>query len=71
MIQSIIECPVKTETDAVIESSAQLAAALRRLRRTMRRCQICENDGSCPIVTNFNRAFQTAIQEISEEWQLQ
>lgn len=63
-------CPVQVFTLDVLASTEELAKALQRLRRAMKVCAVCTEGIACPIMANFNQKFQTALQQVTEEWQL-
>ncbi len=62
--------PVQPFTNQVLQSAEELAAALAMLKRSMRSCETCINGLDCPIMAEFNRKFQTALQQVTDEWQL-
>jgi hypothetical protein len=64
------DCPVQPFTLQVLTSARELAAALRKLRQSMSICRNCISDGDCPILADFNAKFQTALQQVTDEWQL-
>ncbi len=63
-------CPVRPFTESVLTSAAGLARALKRLRRAMHHCDSCIARGDCPVLLAFNAKFQTALTEVTDEWQL-
>ena len=65
-----VDCPVKPFCDAVLVDTAELAAALKRLRKSMHHCKACLGESDCPILSSFNQKFQTALQQVTDEWQL-
>jgi len=64
------DCPVANQAEEVLETSQQLAKAMRRLRRMIRNCHICESAPVCPVMNEFNASFLEALAEITEEWEL-
>ena len=54
----------------VLESSQQLAKAMRQMRRLIRNCRRCESAPLCPVMEEFNVSFLEALAEITEEWEL-
>ena len=64
------DCPLYPEMQSIQESSKALAKSIRRLRRKLNVCKSCEAFEDCPVMAEFNRSVQTAIQEISDEWNL-
>jgi hypothetical protein len=63
-------CLVEPFTDQVLHSAAELAKALKRLRRAMKRCDACVSGSDCPVLASFNSKFETALQQVTDEWQL-
>jgi hypothetical protein len=67
---NVSKCTVGPFCDNVLQNASDLAAALKRLRRSMRQCTNCVGESDCPILSSFNQKFQTALQQITDEWQL-
>lgn len=61
-------CPVLTETTLVLLNARQLARSVRRLRRSMKTCNNCVDQDTCPVLSEFNEKFTTALTEVMEEW---
>jgi len=70
MPKKINPCPVQPFTQLVLESATSLTKNLRALRRSMANCSSCISDGDCPILADFNSKFATALQQVTDEWQL-
>jgi len=64
------DCPVAHQAEMVLESSQQLAKAMRQMRRLIRNCRSCESAPLCPVMEEFNVSFLEALAEITEEWEL-
>lgn len=65
-----LTCPVVPFTTKVLASASELNLALKRLRRAMHHCESCPNSVDCPILADFNSKFNTALQQITDEWGL-
>jgi len=65
-----IACDVEVETKAIMKSSKDMIAGMRKLKRTLRACEECDSGETCHIVANFNQQIQTALSEIASEWGL-
>ena len=64
------KCPVIPFTDQVILSATALTISLKNLRQAMRHCVDCEAGLQCPTLYEFNQKFNTALNQITDEWQL-
>lgn len=65
------DCPVVIQARRVSEKSTDLLRALRQLKRQMRLCSACPHNGDCPVIQQFNREVDAAINQITIEWGLQ
>jgi hypothetical protein len=45
-----------------------MAKAMRKLRRDLANCQKCPGYDNCQVLKDFNTLVQTAIEEVSAEW---
>jgi hypothetical protein len=64
------DCPLWDEVQEAAISAKRLSASMRRLRRSMRHCQVCSEREECPVLIQFNQSFHEALQEVMEEWGL-
>jgi len=64
------ECPLYPEMLSIQQTSQVLAKSIRRLRKKLNTCTTCECYENCQVMAEFSRNVQTAIQEISDEWNL-
>jgi len=64
------ECPLYPEMLNIQQTSQSLAKSLRRLRNKLNTCTSCVGYEECQVMAEFSRNVQTAIQEISDEWNL-
>ena len=64
------ECPLYPEMQNIKNQSHTLARSIKRLRNRLSLCLTCECNGECTILAQFNADVQTAIQEVSDEWNL-
>lgn len=64
------ECPLYPEMLNIQETSATLVKSIRRLRRKLNICKTCECLDNCQVMAQFSRDVQSAVQEISDEWNL-
>jgi hypothetical protein len=63
-------CPLKLDFERALATAKEFQQAIRKLRRSLRRCDNCAQVDDCPIWRNLNKQIDTAIQEITEEWRL-
>jgi hypothetical protein len=63
-------CPILQEARVVLEKTQDLHRAIRRLRRSTQRCITCPERTSCPSMSYFSQAIDTAIRELGHEWGL-
>lgn len=63
-------CPVILEAQKVLNLSGNLARSMRRLRSKLNHCKQCERYGTCTDILVLQDQINTAIQELTEEWNL-
>jgi hypothetical protein len=61
-------CPVLQDTHQIQGLTHDLAKTLRKLRRDLAACQRCPNYDNCQVLKDFNSMVQTAISDVSMEW---
>ena len=61
-------CPLIPRFEAVLKDARQLNLSLRRLKKAMKACDQCPEEGMCQAMADFNAMFSQAIQEVTEEW---
>ena len=61
-------CPVQADTARVAELSQDMARYLRKLRRDLRRCALCEAGPECPILQEYHAVVEAAIDQVVREW---
>ena len=66
----IVDCPVKLDFERAMHSAKEFNLALRRLYRSLKRCDRCPSVDECPVKRNINQQMDMAIQQITEEWGL-
>jgi hypothetical protein len=64
----VVICPLQARFDAVLKDTQELNISLRKLKRAMRQCSECPEEGQCQALANFNAQFAIAVQEVTEEW---
>ena len=64
----IPNCPILTDTALVIENARQLVSLMRKLKRDLKKCEICPAGDDCPVLKDFNSKVQAAISEVLEEY---
>ena len=63
-------CLLTGEVSNVVRLSGNLTQAIRRLRKNLAKCSKCDADGNCPLKIKFNQDVQTAITQVTDEWNL-
>jgi hypothetical protein len=63
-------CRVQEDVEDVMGGALDVAMGLRRLKRHLRLCEECVHGADCNVVTEFNRDFAEALEEITAEWGL-
>jgi hypothetical protein len=61
-------CPVLQDTRQIQGLSHDLARSLRKLRRDLNACEKCPNYDNCQVLKEFNNMVNTALSEVSAEW---
>jgi len=61
-------CPVYYDGKAVLRLGNDLLLALRRMRKSTRRCEGCPQLETCSIWVDFNARIDQAIWEITQSW---
>ena len=61
-------CPIVVEARGVLDTVHDLHRAIRKLRRSTQRCLTCPERVSCPTMSYFAQAVDTAIRELRAEW---
>jgi hypothetical protein len=62
------ECPIQKEALYMVQTGREFVQAVRKLRRSLRRCGRCEAADGCPILAQIDAAIDAALQEVSQEW---
>ena len=68
------DCPVVQESEAVLKTADDLSRRMKRIAKTMRKCQSCQAAGvgdaqySCPVLVEFNTQIERAILDLNREW---
>ena len=65
---TITGCPILQDTHQIQGFSNDMAKAMRKLRRDLANCQKCPGYDNCQVLKDFNTLVQTAIEEVSAEW---
>jgi hypothetical protein len=63
-------CPVLETTTRLGELSRDTVRTLRKLKRDLKACEKCPENDDCPILADFRSLVNTAIQEVTDEWNL-
>lgn len=63
-------CPVIKLIDDALDQAHSLARTMRSLRKSMHECAYCEHFDTCPVAGNIRLAINTALEEITQEWEL-
>ncbi len=63
-------CPVKVDVEEILAHELGMLFAMRRLRRSLKRCKGCPSARDCPVYQNFNAQIDQALQEVNEEFSL-
>lgn len=63
-------CPIRKEAEKVMGLGTEMLKALRRLRRSMAKCEICPHQVGCPLRQEFNEMIDGIITELNEQWGL-
>jgi hypothetical protein len=66
----MFDCPVKADFEHALQSAKAFGKAMRKLRRSMARCSKCSMLDDCPLRREIDQAIQTAVTEITSEWEL-
>lgn len=61
-------CPIYRDLNEVVEQTHSLTRMMRKLRKSMLRCPACEHYEDCPVMDQFRRAIDFALEEITHEW---
>jgi hypothetical protein len=69
-MKTIPGCPILQDTCQIQGLSNDLAKTIRKLRRDLKACQACHNYEDCTVLKEFNTMVQTAIEEVSSEWEI-
>jgi hypothetical protein len=64
------DCPVIKEAEKVLLISGDLRKAMKRLRSKLNQCTDCEDYQNCPEIVALQDQINTAIAELTEEWNL-
>ncbi len=64
---TVVTCPVDPDVREIARLSGDLAAAFRRLRRSLKRCDTCKAAGGCPLISQFKAETRAALEEVREE----
>ena len=67
----IAGCPVLREAEQVLAKADDLSRAMRRLRRSIRRCDDCPFKRQCPPMLAFSAALHEAIRQVTVELNLE
>lgn len=70
IVKNISPCPVAPITAQALRSTVELSKALKRLRRGLKKCAVCTRGRDCTVLADFNQKFDTALQQITDEWNL-
>lgn len=54
----------------VLASQQELLVIMRQLRRELDRCKACAQIQACPLREELNSQINTAVKELTEEWNL-
>lgn len=63
-------CPILTDVSQIQAHSKDLVRTMRKLRRDLRTCETCPSAENCRILAAYQANVQTALDEITEEWNL-
>ena len=63
-------CPIRKEVDKAKGLGAEIMRTMRRLRRSMAKCEVCPDLVDCPIRREFDEMIDGIITEINLEWGL-
>jgi hypothetical protein len=64
------DCPIVAGQIKITDLSREMVKAIRQLRRDLAACQRCPFQDDCQVLRSFNAHVQSAIDEITEEWNL-
>lgn len=62
------DCPVKDQAKIALKSGKETKRALRSLRESLLRCDICPQYPQCEFQEEFNLQIDLVIADINEEW---
>jgi hypothetical protein len=65
----VSDCPIKPDVEKVVRLSGDLAFAIHKLRRDLKKCRACPAE-ACQLRGLFNERVQGALTQITEEWNL-
>jgi hypothetical protein len=65
---AVVDCPIREEAEQTIELSRNFLKSLRKLRRSLRKCQSCPARQECKLLRGWNSQIEQAIDEVNEEW---
>jgi hypothetical protein len=64
------DCPVRVCAERATALSQDLVIALRALRRSLRKCALCQEADSCWLLQEWHAQITAAISEVAAEWNL-
>jgi len=70
---NVSTCPIAQCQVEIVQLSTTLIRQIRAAKRLVRNgpCSHCETDpNECPVLAGFDRAVNTALQQLADEWNL-
>jgi hypothetical protein len=61
-------CPIGPDVTTIVDSSAALSRALRKLRHDLDYCTTCPNGPKCSAWTEYQATVNKAINTVAREW---
>jgi len=65
---AVLNCPVIPYTRKVLDTTEQLEADMKALRKAMQACKDCSAGLDCPILRGFEHEFRQALVQVTTEW---
>jgi len=66
------QCPIYNDVNAITILSRDMLKQLRRLKRDLQACERCSqmDEGQCAFLQSFHTLVNSAVNAITEEWNL-